>query len=476
MSQLAERTTITQKRFQCRHVHATGRQCGSAALRKEQFCYFHHTTRHTKKTGGFRYLDATEPFELPIVEDRASALSAAAQILCRIASNDLDLGRAGKLLYNLQLLNALLPPEKAAPESTPQPAPSPQPLVEDRVLVEELVLDETHGLIAPITELPEPAVILSDTAAPTNNEARTTDNDPLQNCHPERSSASAPNAVEGPAVASHTATTPRTSPKAPKRVYTDEEKDFLKCTTSSTHYAPVHRPRPESITDDDIIAAINALRRRCSLGPIDTDPNWNKATLSTDLVHPPASRYPEASASGLAPAAQEEGASAPGVSNSRTPTTLPTLQAVACNKHRTTGNQQPVPLPQNAEKPISLRPRIHEPVLSAVEGCRKSCKTIRAPAPEEWGSSMGVVRQSLHPNAKSPAMRRAYLFCLHNFSSKSFVYKMLADITPRQTTANKRLLPNIRMGGGDGGEGMGSQLTTGNWPTVRRRRQRSRSG
>src|ERR1039458_3478939 len=74
------------------------------------------------------------------------------------------------------------------------------------------------------------------------------------------------------------------APKAPKRVYTDEEKDFLKCTTSSTHYAPVHRPRPESITDDDIIAAINAKRRICSLGPIETDPNWNKATLSADPV------------------------------------------------------------------------------------------------------------------------------------------------------------------------------------------------
>src|ERR1035438_10684322 len=103
MSQLAEPTTITQKRYKCRHVHAAGRQCGSPALRNEEFCYFHHTTRRRKKTGGFRYLDATEPFELPLVEDRVSALSAAAQLLCRIASNDLDLGRAGKLLYNLQI-------------------------------------------------------------------------------------------------------------------------------------------------------------------------------------------------------------------------------------------------------------------------------------------------------------------------------------------------------------------------------------
>jgi hypothetical protein len=105
-------------------------------------------------------------------------------------------------------------------------------------------------------------------------------------------------------------TTPRTSPKAPKRVYTEEEKDFLKWTTSSTHYAPVNRPRPESITDDDIIAAINALRRRCSLGPIETDPNWNKATLSADPVDP----------------------SDPPFLSSAKPATLPTLNA-ACRTH-----------------------------------------------------------------------------------------------------------------------------------------------
>jgi hypothetical protein len=111
--------------------------------------------------------------------------------------------------------------------------------------------------------------------------------DPLPNCHPERSSASAPNVVEGPAVAARTATNPRTSPKPPKRIYTDEEKNFLKWTTCSTHYAPVHRPRPESITDDDIIAAINAKRRICSLGPIETEPTWNRATLSTGPIDLP---------------------------------------------------------------------------------------------------------------------------------------------------------------------------------------------
>jgi hypothetical protein len=49
---------------------------------------------------------------------------------------------------------------------------------------------------------------------------------------------------------------------------------------------------------------------------------------------------------------------------------------------------------------------------------------------------MGVVRQSLHPNAKSPAMRRAYLFCLQNFSCKLFVLDTLqqrASTKPLET-------------------------------------------
>src|ERR1035438_520603 len=228
----------------------------------------------------------------------------------------------------------------------------------------------------------------------------------LQNCHPERSSASAPNAVEGPAVASHsTATNPRTSPRAPKRVYTDEEKDFLKCTTSSTHYAPVHRPRPESITDDDIIAAINALRRRCSLGPVDTDPNWNKATLSANPVHPPASRYPEASAStlasgypeasasGLSPAAQEEGALAPGESNSAT---LPTLNAVADplpSRAQVRREQHQVPLQAvAAPNQVLWCHEINRDPALPFHRSRSTCRNRTIPGPGQ-GPSRGTPRR-----------------------------------------------------------------------------------
>ena len=154
MPQPSDLVTVTQKRYQCRHVHADGRQCGSPALRSEQFCYNHHTTRRPKPPAGkLRHLDAHEPFELPVVEDFPSALSVAAQILCPIASNDLDPERAGRLLYNLQILTSTI--DKASRAAAKAGAPSvpassgrvgSAPVVKPEPL-EELVNDETHGLI-----------------------------------------------------------------------------------------------------------------------------------------------------------------------------------------------------------------------------------------------------------------------------------------------------------------------------------------
>jgi hypothetical protein len=146
-------TTITQTRARCRHIHATGNQCGSPALRNEIFCYYHHTTRRPKPgSGKLRYLDATEPFHLPVIEDRASALAAASCLLSRLASNDLDILRAGRMIYTLQVLTAFLPAEppvaSASPEAETNPIPHPAPCLDiDRVA--EIVDHETHGLIAP---------------------------------------------------------------------------------------------------------------------------------------------------------------------------------------------------------------------------------------------------------------------------------------------------------------------------------------
>ena len=150
MQESTDLVEVTQKRIRCRHIHAAGHQCGSPALRHEQFCYYHHTTRRpAPPVGKFRYIDSQEPFLLPIIEDRASALVVASHLLSRIATNDLDVDRAGKMLYNLQIITTLLPPEPDPAASTAESGTEPPP---KPPLVEELIHDETLGTIAPITE------------------------------------------------------------------------------------------------------------------------------------------------------------------------------------------------------------------------------------------------------------------------------------------------------------------------------------
>jgi hypothetical protein len=69
------------------------------------------------------------------------------------------------------------------------------------------------------------------------------------------------------------------------RTYTEEEQQFLQNTCWRKGYAPGNRPRPASITDEDIIAAINTGRFYCgNQKSIETEPNWNRATLSANSV------------------------------------------------------------------------------------------------------------------------------------------------------------------------------------------------
>ena len=138
-------TTAAPTRFQCRHIHADGRQCGSVSLRNENFCYFHHTTRvpirNARERKGRR-----STFDLPLIEDRASILRAISEIITRISTNEVDSRRAGLLLYGLQIAVISLPKEPAITEDTPiEPT------------VEEITIDPELGQLAPQIEFSERA-------------------------------------------------------------------------------------------------------------------------------------------------------------------------------------------------------------------------------------------------------------------------------------------------------------------------------
>jgi hypothetical protein len=155
-------TIAPTRRYLCRHIFTDGHRCGSPALRQEQFCYYHHASRRpAPDPGKHRYIDAAEPFTLPIVEDRASALLVISQILSRIASNDLDPTRAASLIAGLRVAVALLPRQ---PRPAPSTQPTPEPIAH-RELIDDPILDEAHGPIAPIAELPQPTILSTLQAA-----------------------------------------------------------------------------------------------------------------------------------------------------------------------------------------------------------------------------------------------------------------------------------------------------------------------
>ena len=261
---------------QCMHESENdGTRCRAMAMQNNYMCYAH-------RTDDVPTVIENDMFLIDNLDTHEAIQKVFLDVAARLACNHIDLKRAELLITLLRAASRNLRDAATARR---------QALREAAAEAKAVAAAAGAGAGAPGSTASSSTLGLNPA-------------DPLPNCHPERSSASAPNVVEGPAVAARTATNPRTSPKPPKRIYTDEEKNFLKWTTCSTHYAPVHRPRPESITDDDIIAAINAKRRICSLGPIETEPTWNRATLSTGPIDLP-------------------------IPSSAKPTTLPTLNAVA---------------------------------------------------------------------------------------------------------------------------------------------------
>ncbi len=132
------------KRFQCRHIHADGRRCGSPALRHEELCYYHHTSRkpapHPRARRGRQ---STFDLHLPDGNDRTGLQLAIVDVLRRIAGNEVDPRRAGLLLYGLQIAATNLPQARTVAVPAAQPAET----------VDEIVVDENLGTLAPRYEL-----------------------------------------------------------------------------------------------------------------------------------------------------------------------------------------------------------------------------------------------------------------------------------------------------------------------------------
>jgi hypothetical protein len=92
----------------CHHIKVNGTQCGSPALRRNRFCYFHkrhHDERielNADRQKKARARRRTIAIDLPVFEDANSIQVSLMQITRLLIAGDIDIKTAGLILYALQ--------------------------------------------------------------------------------------------------------------------------------------------------------------------------------------------------------------------------------------------------------------------------------------------------------------------------------------------------------------------------------------
>jgi len=267
-------TANPNRRYLCRHIFTDGHRCGSPSLGGQDLCYYHTRTRHEGASAG-----RSGTFPMSHIDDRAAVQIALYDVLSRVAGGDIDVKRGSVLLYGLQIASSNLG--------------RPQPVAEQPPQVEQVIHDYDLGDLAPITEIlksPSGAVILSEEHRDESEawpERSLSDPDTF---HPTPD----PGAILQTQAIALPVSDPQIPPQAPKapaphllREYTRDEKIHLNLTTGFIGYKPIKAPLPESLTDADVIAAINVERHFCGYGPIENEPTWNPETLTAPLPPTP---------------------------------------------------------------------------------------------------------------------------------------------------------------------------------------------
>src|ERR1700690_563871 len=93
----------------CQHLKINGTQCGSPALRRNHYCYFHkrwHETRIVLNANRARR--ARVALDLPVLEDANSVQVSLMQVMRLILNGQIDPKTAGLLLYALQTASSNL--------------------------------------------------------------------------------------------------------------------------------------------------------------------------------------------------------------------------------------------------------------------------------------------------------------------------------------------------------------------------------
>ena len=87
----------------CQHLKVNGTQCGSPALRRNKFCFFHKRWQTERiQLNASNHKRRARCLDLPVLEDANSIQITLMQVMRMIVSREIDTKTAGLLLYALQ--------------------------------------------------------------------------------------------------------------------------------------------------------------------------------------------------------------------------------------------------------------------------------------------------------------------------------------------------------------------------------------
>ena len=89
--------------IECRHIFPNGKKCESPALRKQDFCFFHHNKRNRQSSSKRSGQPSTLTHHLPQLEDGDAIGIALSEVVLALAANRIDPRLAQILIYGLQV-------------------------------------------------------------------------------------------------------------------------------------------------------------------------------------------------------------------------------------------------------------------------------------------------------------------------------------------------------------------------------------
>jgi hypothetical protein len=133
----------------CQHIKVNGEQCGSPALARKRFCYFHdHWKAQEILFAGAKPLQRIATMTLPVLEDPNAVQVALMQVMQLLMTHEINTKDAGLLLYGLQTASANLR------HSTLNPMPEKVVIQPGKVASIGLGEDAWTKPIPPVKEMP----------------------------------------------------------------------------------------------------------------------------------------------------------------------------------------------------------------------------------------------------------------------------------------------------------------------------------